>query len=789
VITVSVVHTTNAAEQSPTTQPAKGARRQANRHLDRLLSPGKDPTGRTWLAPAEVPAEVGARVAALVGAYRQHQLGRPDVANRVCQNSVDSEVVKLAQFLLYAGVREPGTGPADYTIELIHRYRGELSDLGASVNTTNAALAALRKFFDHILAPAAVNPARAITFAKTTQKGGRRALYTRGQCDAILAAAAAATTGVRPRCGRPLKHYLGAWADYAVTALWAYTGAESGALLRAHVGDLDVAGRAITWRDSHDRPTYSQPLPDQLVAILAGYLAAARPTAGPGGPLVTNPRARAGAGGPMSDQGLLQLARRVAVAAGVGTGDGRGQGHTPRRWRDTYVSRVTRAPHGSLLTVKVLLGLQELASTGTYASLGVANKSVSVNDAHAGLVAPAGLATQRWPHAQLSLAAAPAARAGKGSWPRRRARVQVRDLAATGINPADAATLLACELSFPGHLGGQGKGRETRAAYQLEALYLRAWLTSNAPEVTHPRRATGGQLLAYLEHLAAAGSSVATRRRTTSALRAFYRYLAIKHPGMVNPTDVLPSLAEVVTEADTHTEADVVAVLARAWAAATDAHQRGDFTAWLLARRDHALLATLAFGAARRNETRALATFDVDADARLLTLHGKGQASRTITIPGVLADILSAYLRDVRPHPHFPDNPYLFTDLVPAGADTDEHGNAWPRLGKEVIYRICYHYGTLAGVAGPCHPHSYRHSAASRMHAAGMSISDISAYLGHASPLITLRYIHIPTGFLRAVLAEAFPPAANSLSILPGLCPAADGPNPSHGDLLSAEAR
>ena len=69
-VTVRVVHTTNAADQPLTTKPAKGARRQANRHLDRLLSPGKDPadpTGRTWLAPLEVPAGVRARVAALVG--------------------------------------------------------------------------------------------------------------------------------------------------------------------------------------------------------------------------------------------------------------------------------------------------------------------------------------------------------------------------------------------------------------------------------------------------------------------------------------------------------------------------------------------------------------------------------------------------------------------------------------------------------------------------------------------------------------------------------------------------
>ena len=583
-----------------------------------------------------------------------------------------------------------------------------------------------------------------------------------------------------------MKQYLGAWTDYAVTALLAYTGAESGALLRAHVGDLDVAGRAITWRDSHDRPTYTQPLPDQLVAILAGYLAAARPTAGPGGPLVTNPRTRGVAGGPMSDQALLQLARRVAVAAHVGTGDGRSQDHTPRRWHNTYVSRVTRAPHGSLLTVKVLLGLQELASTATYASLEVANQTVSINDAHAGLVAPAGLLTQRWPHTQLSLAAAPTARAGKGSGPRRRARVQVRDLAATGINPAEAATLLAAELSFPGHLGGQGKGRGTQSAYQLEALYLRAWLESESPGAGDPRRATGGQLLAYLEHLAASGASVATRRRTTSALRAYYSYLAILDPALANPTRVLPSLAEVVTEAATHTEADVAAVLACAWAAATDACHGEDNDPWLLARRDHALLATLAFGATRRNETRALATLDVDADAHQLTLHGKGGASRTITIPDVLADILAAYLRDVREE--FPDNPYLFTDLVPAGADTDEHGKARPRLGKDVLRRICYDFGALAGVAGPSSPHSYRHSAASRQHAAGVSIRDISAYLGHASTLITLRYIHINTGFLRAVLAEAFPPAADPLPVLPGRHPSTDGPNPGHGDLLIAQA-
>ena len=781
--TVRPVTTTKAAAQSLTTTPVKGSRPQANRHLDKLFSPGKDPadlSGRAWLGPVEVPAKVRAQVAELVEAYRRHQLTRPDVAKRVRQESAFAEGVKIGQFLLYAAVREPGRAPASYDVELIERYRGELAEVGAKPNTANAALSALRKFFDFILDPGEPNPARAVLWAKTSAKGGKRATYTRGQVDAILAVAAVGTTGVRPRAGHPRKTYLAAWTDYVAVAVWTYTGAESGMLLRARLGDVDLPGAAITWRDSDGRPTYTQPLPDQLVSILAEYLAVARRGASLHEALVTNPRAKDRAGGPMTDQALLQLARRVAGAAGAGTGDGHGQGHTLRRWRNTYIARVSRAQHGSPLTIKVLLGLREFASADRYESLAVATKTVSINDAHTAHTAPAGLDTHHWPTTQLRLvgattgarpakatarATAAAATTGAGSGPRRRARVQVRDLTSSAINPCDPSTLLGCERSFPGHLGGQGNSEETQAAYLLEAVYLRAWLAGHAPGLAHPRHATGDLLLAYLDHLADAGSSVATRRRTTTALRAYFGYLSIKHPGMVNPADVLPSLAEVVTEADTHTEDDVAAVLACVWEVATDAFQRGDKPAWALARRDHAILASLAFGAARRTEARGVATLDVDADINMLILHGKGQASRTIIIPDVLAQILAAYTRDVRQH--FPAGDYLFSDPASAGGVTDEYGDDGPALGKEVIYRIAYHYGTLAGVEGPVNPHSYRHSAASRMHAAGMSIGDIGAYLGHHNPMITLRYIHITQPFLRTVLAEAFPPAAASVPLLP----------------------
>lgn len=142
--TVSAVHTTNAADQSPTTQPDEGARRQANRHLDRLLSPGKDPAdpaGRTWLAPVEVPAGVRAR----------DLLQFPDL---IGDAGVDDDLLGLGEELderaqapahelehrqgdvhppLIAGdlVEEVLLGPDDRDGALVEQPRGDLLDLPA----------------------------------------------------------------------------------------------------------------------------------------------------------------------------------------------------------------------------------------------------------------------------------------------------------------------------------------------------------------------------------------------------------------------------------------------------------------------------------------------------------------------------------------------------------------------------------------------------------------------------------------------------------------------------------
>jgi integrase len=404
------------ADTSPAPQQPLGAaktngrtRRPVNRHLDRLLSPGKDPadpTGRAFLPPVMPPAEVAERALRLAEAHRVHQLTRPDIDKRVEEDSATTEATKVREFLLYAGVREPGRDPADYDRELILRYRGELSQLGAPPTTLNAMLMALRKFFDMLLPAGTPNPARAIPLAKTSKKSGQRPFYTPGQADAILAAAARAATGPRPRSGRPLTAYRTAWNGYAIVALWVYAGPDPGALPLVRIADVDLAGQCITWRDSDDRPLHSQLVPAQLVAILADYLRLARPGAAPDELLLINPQAQSGRGGPMNDQSLIALARRAAADGGAGEGTGRtrgrGQGHTPQRWRNTYARRILRTPRGSLLTLTHLFGLKALDSADTYACFAVGNQTVTVEQAHAGLTAPAGLRAQAWPHALAS---------------------------------------------------------------------------------------------------------------------------------------------------------------------------------------------------------------------------------------------------------------------------------------------------------------------------------------------------------------------------------------------------
>ena len=152
--------------------------------------------------------------------------------------------------------------------------------------------------------------------------------------------------------------------------------------------------------------------------------------------------------------------------------------------------------------------------------------------------------------------------------------------------------------------------------------------------------------------------------------------------------------------------------------------------------RDLVMLRCLYNTGARASELCGLRLPDLRlAEPEHVVLHGKGGKVRTVPLWPVTADLLRAYLAAARHSPKAGHQDFVFIG---------RRGNALTRQG---LYKIARHYLTLAADKLPqlarreLHPVcSYRHTTATHLLMAGVSMPEIQDLLGHARPETTMRY-------------------------------------------------
>jgi integrase/recombinase XerD len=151
----------------------------------------------------------------------------------------------------------------------------------------------------------------------------------------------------------------------------------------------------------------------------------------------------------------------------------------------------------------------------------------------------------------------------------------------------------------------------------------------------------------------------------------------------------------------------------------------------------------------RSSEVRELLVRDVDLPGRKLFIeHSKESKDRMIYISETAAAALSEHFANRRR----PDSPYVF-----AG----RHGPMGPR---SINYRFVV-YREQCGV--PVTPHRLRHTFASQMLAAGMSITSLQRYMGHEKLSTTLLYAEVSDPMLQRDYyrgAATFDPASAELA-------------------------
>ena len=250
------------------------------------------------------------------------------------------------------------------------------------------------------------------------------------------------------------------------------------------------------------------------------------------------------------------------------------------------------------------------------------------------------------------------------------------------------------------------------------------------------------QVLDFLQHLETDRHNlVATRNVRLAAIHAFFRYCATEEPVRVDHCQrvlAVPFKRSGSRPIEYFDYPEIEAVLASTNRTTADG------------RRDYALLATMFNTGARVQEIVALCVRDLQLDALPhVRLYGKGRKERLCPLWPQTADILRAWLgergRDV------PLDQPVFRN---------HRGGRLTRFG---VRYLLGKYCALAKVGTPTvgtkrlHPHSMRHSTAVHLLRAGVDITTISHWLGHASVTTTNRYATVDLDMKRKAIEQARP--------------------------------
>jgi integrase/recombinase XerD len=245
-----------------------------------------------------------------------------------------------------------------------------------------------------------------------------------------------------------------------------------------------------------------------------------------------------------------------------------------------------------------------------------------------------------------------------------------------------------------------------------------------------------GEVRRYLEWLAGNGLAAASRARNLAALRSYYRFLRLEGRIAHDPTEFLET-PRGFKKLPRHLGCDEVGRLL--------AHpDRGT----PLGLRDALLLALLYDCGLRVSELAGLRLDQVDLEAWLIRVRGKGGKERFVPFGEEARAALIAYLAGARGlSRRARGSAYLFP------------GARGGHLTRQRAWQVVKAHLRGAGVTRAVSPHTLRHSFATHLLDNGADLRAVQLLLGHADISTTQIYTHLSRERLRKVHAQHHPRA------------------------------
>lgn len=271
--------------------------------------------------------------------------------------------------------------------------------------------------------------------------------------------------------------------------------------------------------------------------------------------------------------------------------------------------------------------------------------------------------------------------------------------------------------AFFDHLGADGATPlNTLTAYRTDLRQFAAFLGDCG--VTDVQAIQFADVQAFCAWLEERGYAKATIARRVTALRAFGDFLVQTAVLARNPAQGVqsPASPRLVPRVLTPQQVDALRVLTV---------QRMTPDGW----RDRVLLEVLAATALRVSEVVALDLDDIDVDSATVRVRRRAGSDRQVALPPGAVMAVVTYLQLGRPSMLLPDSPQSALLL-------NYHGQ---RLTRQGVWAILQRYARQLQL-DELSPEVLRQSAAAHRLAAGASVDEVRALLGHSTQAATRIY-------------------------------------------------
>ena len=265
-----------------------------------------------------------------------------------------------------------------------------------------------------------------------------------------------------------------------------------------------------------------------------------------------------------------------------------------------------------------------------------------------------------------------------------------------------------------------GLSKNTISSYRTDLLQLAAFLKGK-----DPAQAAEADLFAFMASRKGRASSAA---RMVSTLKRFYQYCLRERRTGTDPTLKLDPPKRAPRFPKTLSENDVEALLA-----APD-------TATDLGLRDRAMLETLYATGLRVSELVALKTFEVNLNAGVVRVMGKGSKERLVPLGEEAVEWIAKYVKARKAASNT-----LFITARGGG------------MTRQAFWRLIGRYGRRAIPGRRLSPHVLRHAFATHLINHGADLRVVQMLLGHADISTTQIYTHVARERLKALHAKHHP--------------------------------